>query len=162
MLTLLSQEKSLFSVASTELQALKNAIVQYQIKTKPDPQTVIDLNVNNCTWNNVQEAVKVAAREEGSDDESSIARTCCSTIIANLPAFETWLDLLPSGDYGAVVCGLFKMVVVVNTQFHLVASFCLILTGCETCKRSPRCRFQSPSKYTGEHSKSSRVPGAVR
>lgn len=108
--------------------------MQYQIKTKAEPGTTVKLDAKDCTWEMVQDAVKIAAQQEGSDDESSIAKTCCSSIRHNIPALESWLKLLPDGDYGAVVCGLFKMIVGVLDPFLLLWSFCLTNLGCKTCK----------------------------
>lgn len=106
-----SGEEALFSGASIELEQLRDAVVQYQIETNTNSQAVASLARHEWTWEKVQDAVKEAAREEGSDDESSIVKSSCSKIIENIPAFEAWLGLLPAGDYGAVICGLFKVVV---------------------------------------------------
>ena len=114
MLTPRSQEDSLFSHAKVELQELKEAISQYCIKVKPQTQITLNPDPNASTWGEVQDAVQLAAREEGADDESGRAKASCSAILRNLPVFETWLQLLPSGDYGAVIGGLFKMVFAVN------------------------------------------------
>lgn len=92
--------------------------MQYQIKTNSNPQTLASFTGYEWTWEKVQDTVKAAAHEEGSDDESSIAKTSCSKILRNIPAFEAWLELLPGGDYGAVVCGLFKIVVGVFNTFY--------------------------------------------
>lgn len=85
-------------------------MAQYEQKTKPKSH----VDVRTCTWTGVQEAIQVASLEEGSDDESNISKKSCSKMVRNIPDFETWLSLLPDGDYGAVVCGVFKMVVVVR------------------------------------------------
>ena len=86
-------------------------MAQYKRRIK-QPASV---DVQACSWAGVQEAIKVAALGEGSDDESNMAKRSCSKMARNIPDFETWLNLLPDGDYGAVVCGVFRMVVVVGT-----------------------------------------------
>ncbi|KAL9134028.1 MAG: hypothetical protein Q9175_004793 [Cornicularia normoerica] len=107
-----SEEESLFSGAREELQLLKEAIIQYQQKTHPDPSWIIKVNETSNPWKDVREAVKVAkAREDGQDEDSWSARVSCDKIVDNISTFETWLDLLPGGDYGAVIGGVFKMVV---------------------------------------------------
>lgn len=112
--TACSEEESLFSGAREELQLLKEAIIQYQQKTHPDPSWIIKVNEISNPWKDVREAVKVAkAREDGQDEDSWSARVSCDKIVDNISTFETWLDLLPGGDYGAVVGGVFKMVVTV-------------------------------------------------
>lgn len=107
-----SEEEYLFTGARDELQLLKEAIVQYQQKTDPDSSSVIKVDEASSPWKGVREAVKVAKdREGGQDKDSWSARDSCDKIVDNISTFETWLDLLPGGDYGAVVSGVFKMVV---------------------------------------------------
>lgn len=104
----------MFSGAREELQLLQATIVQYQQKTDPDSSSMIKANETSSPWQDIREAVKVAKiREDGEDKDSWSARDSCDKIIDNISTFETWLDLLPDGDYGAVVGGVFKMVVTV-------------------------------------------------
>ena len=104
----------MFSGARDELQRLKEAIVQYQEKTNPDSSAMINVNDTQNSWKDVRDAVKVAKDcEDGQDKDSWSARDSCDKIVDNISTFETWLDLLPGGDYGAVVGGVFKMVVTV-------------------------------------------------
>ena len=109
-----SEEESLFSGARDELQRLKEAIVQYQQKTNTDSAWIIKANDATSLWKDVRDAVRVAKdHENGQDKDSWSARDSCDKIVDNISSFETWLDLLPGGDYGAVVSGVFKMVVTV-------------------------------------------------
>ena len=104
----------MFNGARDELQRLKEAIVQYQQKTKPDSNSIVNVNDTISPWKDVRAAVKNAKdREDGQDKDSWSARDSCDKIVDNISTFETWLDLLPGGDYGAVVGGVFKMVVTV-------------------------------------------------
>lgn len=104
----------MFSGAREELQLLKDTIVQYQQKTDPDFNAIVKVNDTANPWKDVREAVRVAKdREDGQDKDSWYARDSCDKIVDNISAFETWLDLLPGGDYGAIVGGVFKMVVTV-------------------------------------------------
>lgn len=91
-------------------------ILQYQQKTKVKTSEVTnELNGTSVSWTEVREAVQQAkARETGRDNDSWSARNHCDKIVDNISSFETWLELLPSGDYGAVVSGVFKMVVTVS------------------------------------------------
>ena len=96
------------------MQLLKEAIVQYQQKTNPDSSLIVKVNDTVSPWKDVRDAVKLAKdREDGQDRDSWSARDSCDKIVDNISTFETWLDLLPGGDYGAVVGGVFKMVVTV-------------------------------------------------
>ena len=103
------------------MQLLKEAIIQYQQKTNPESSSVIKFNEISNPWRDVKEVVRIAkAREDGQDKDSWSARDSCDKIVDNISTFEAWLDLLPSGDYGAVVGGVFKMVVTVWTAFSLI------------------------------------------
>ena len=96
------------------MQQLKEAIAQYQKKTDPDSTPTVEVGENASAWKEVRDAVKLAKdREDGQDKDSWSTRDSCDKIVDNISAFETWLDLLPGGDYGAVVGGVFKMVVTV-------------------------------------------------
>ena len=76
---------------------------------------MIRVNDASNPWREVREAVKVAkAREDGQDKDSWSTRNSCDKKVDNISTFESWLDLLPGGDYGAVVGGVFKMVVTVR------------------------------------------------
>lgn len=113
------EEESLFSGAKEELQLLKEAIVQYQQKTNPDASSITKVTDSSNPWKDVRDAVKLAkAREDGQDNDSSSTRHYCDKIVNNISSFETWLDLLPGGDYGAVVGGVFKMVVTAGKRAH--------------------------------------------
>ena len=104
----------MFTGARDELRLLREAILQYQQKTKPDPGPIVKVNDSISPWKDVRDAVRVAKdREDGQDKDSWSTRDSCDKIVDNISAFETWLDLLPGGDYGAVVGGVFKMVVTV-------------------------------------------------
>ena len=102
------------SGARDELQQLKEAIVRYQQKIDPDSSPIVKVDELTSPWKDVRDAVKVAKdREDGQDKDSWSTRDSCDKIVDNISTFETWLDLLPGGDYGAVVGGVFKMVVTV-------------------------------------------------
>lgn len=109
----------MFSDCQSELHELKNALIQYQYKSRPNSQDLVELDIENTTWVEVQEVIKAVICQEGSDDESNRAKTSCLRMAKNIPDFETWLNLLPAGDYGAVVSGVFKMVVGVHRSDSL-------------------------------------------
>lgn len=67
------------------------------------------------SWKAVKETLIAAkAREDGQDKDSWCTRDCYDRIVNNISALETWLNLLPSGDYGAAISGVFKMIVEVT------------------------------------------------
>ena len=108
----------MFSDAKKELQQLQDAVVRYEQKTNQESTSITKAKGKPNSWEDVREAVKVAKdREDGQDKDSCSARKSCNDIVDNIATFETWLDLLPGGDYGAIVGGVFKMVVTVWVMF---------------------------------------------
>ena len=105
----------MFSEAEKELKLLKDTLVQHSRKTDSESQHSVTANHIGDTWNNIVEAIKsVKAVENGLDEKSRKTRHCCDKIVNNISTFGTWLELLPNGDYAAVISGIFKMIVQVS------------------------------------------------
>ena len=104
----------MFNDAKSQLQELKETVVKYQQKTGLTTQGVTQADTGACTWSEIQKLIEVATSGLGSDDESDKIKLSCSKIARNIAGFDNWLNLLPDGDYGAVICGVFKMVVLVS------------------------------------------------
>ena len=105
----------MFSDAKKELKLLHDALVQHTGKTDSDSRQSVTPNHIGDTWSHIVAAVKnVRTIENGLDEKSRRARQCCDKIVDNISLFGNWLELLPSGDYGAVISGVFKMVVQVS------------------------------------------------
>ena len=105
----------MFGEAEKELKLLKDALVQHSGKTDSESQHSVTSNHIGDIWSNIGEAIKsVKTIENGLDYKSQRARDRCDKIVNNIPIFENWLQLLPSGDYGAVISGVFKMIVQVS------------------------------------------------
>ena len=90
---------------------------KYERHEKPKKKSNLKLQANH-TW---KEAIAYAenakrayqARAEGSNTWKSIRR-CFWKFSRNANAFESWLDVLPEGDYSSVLCGGFKMIFIVS------------------------------------------------
>ena len=105
----------MFSEADKELKLLKDALVQHKRKTDPESQHSVTASHIGDTWSHIVEAIKsVKSLENSLDDKSRRTRHCCDKIVDNISIFGNWLQLLPSGDYGAVISGVFKMIVQVS------------------------------------------------
>ena len=109
-----SQEDALFSDAKVHLQELREAVLRYQQKLGPKSRDASLASKETCTWTEVQAEIQITISEQGTDDESNKAALACSKMRRHIPAFEAWLSLLPDGDYGAVISGVFKVVVIVS------------------------------------------------
>ncbi|KAL8791964.1 MAG: hypothetical protein Q9195_005453 [Heterodermia aff. obscurata] len=107
-----SLEISMFGEAEKELKLLKDALGQDRRKTDSDTQLSVTVTQIGDSWSHIAEAIKsVKTTENGLDDRSRRTRDCCDKIVDSISIFGNWLELLPSGDYGAVISGVFKMVV---------------------------------------------------
>ena len=107
----------MFSHAEEELIQLKNSIARYRERAKVHSENRARMAPAAlcASWNEITEDLRwIAEREQGKDHANKTVRTCCTTITENISAFETWLSLLPSGDYGSVVSGVFKIAVEVS------------------------------------------------
>ena len=143
------QKDALFSDAKLELEQLRQAIVQYQQKTHPESRALVRLDTEACSWSEVKEVIKIAPDSEVSGDEESWnAKGFCRKIAKNITAFENWLGLLPSGDYGAVVCGVFKMIVGVSKALFSPLPVDLTEIGGETSDGGSKHSSQGLGRYT--------------
>ena len=105
----------MFTGAKEELLLLKQAIIKYRQKTNPEFKQITVYDEPTVSWKEVKETIiQAKACENGQDNESWSARAHCDKIVDNISVLEAWLGLLPDGDYGAVVGGVFKMIVGVS------------------------------------------------
>lgn len=94
------------------MQALRETINKHQETTDVEIQLSTAIEGTTSAWVEVSKAVRLAkSREKYDDHDTGKIKRYCGTIVENLPAFEGWLNLLPDGDYGAIVCGVFSMAV---------------------------------------------------
>ena len=111
-------------------------MLRYQANNGLPSQDIGTLSKKTANWDEVQQMITAVIRQEGSDDESNKAKMSCAKISKNLPAFETWLYLLPDGDYGAFVSGVFKMIIGVSCSVVLMKCFKIAHShtriGCQT------------------------------
>ncbi|KKY35732.1 hypothetical protein UCDDA912_g04340 [Diaporthe ampelina] len=63
-----------------------------------------------CTWEQVMgEVQSLATRWSTSPKKSSKMMICLEKLGQNSDAFKSWLELLPAGDYGSSICGVFTI-----------------------------------------------------
>ena len=107
-----SEENDLFSGAEQELKHLVFAIARY--KTKDKMAEVDDsLQIRGKQWLDiVKNALNAIQKHENGHDESALSRIQkCTQLMNNISAFDGWLNVLPNGDYGAIIGGVFTMLV---------------------------------------------------
>ncbi|WDK23004.1 hypothetical protein CGRA01v4_14295 [Colletotrichum graminicola] len=76
----------------------------------PQIQPIAERDLRQCSWGQVlNEDKKTAERWKGSPDKESKTMVFIDKIGKYSGALETWLELLPMGDYGSSICGVFKL-----------------------------------------------------
>ncbi|KAK1987588.1 hypothetical protein LZ30DRAFT_579789 [Colletotrichum cereale] len=81
-------------------------------------QPLAENDLRQCSWSQVlNEVDKTAERWKGNPDKESKAMVFIDKIGKYSGALETWLGLLPMGDYGSSICGVFKLAVGAVTQY---------------------------------------------
>lgn len=104
----------MFTDAKAELLELKSAVIKYQRKLNPAVARSAPEDGVHCTWTEVRKEIEAVVNGPGSNDERRRLRMSCLRIVSSLTGFSHWLDLLPDGDYGAVISGVFKIVIGVS------------------------------------------------
>ncbi|KAK1561753.1 uncharacterized protein LY79DRAFT_530827 [Colletotrichum navitas] len=75
-------------------------------------QPIAESDLRQCSWEQVLNEVNTTAeRWKGSPDKESKTMVFIDKIGKYSGALETWLGLLPMGDYGSSICGVFKLAI---------------------------------------------------
>ncbi|KAK8030107.1 hypothetical protein PG993_011398 [Apiospora rasikravindrae] len=81
-------------------------------KNAADSQTLADVDLRNCKWEEVMSEVQATGtRWRTSAIKSTKTAQYIDKVGQNSKAFESWLGLLPAGDYGSSIAGVFKVVI---------------------------------------------------
>ena len=65
------------------------------------------LDLRRCTWDQVMEEVKsTASRWSATPKKTSKMMGCLDRLGRNSEAFQSWLEILPGGDYGSTFVAL--------------------------------------------------------
>ncbi|KAL2286016.1 hypothetical protein FJTKL_07263 [Diaporthe vaccinii] len=111
--------------ADEEVNQLFDLIVQVNMKMdKKSPSSHhqrTSLNLGKCTWEQVMgEVQSLATRWSTSPKISSTMMRYLEKLGQNSDAFKSWLELLPAGDYGSSICGVFTIAVEAAGAFSRV------------------------------------------
>ncbi|KAK7912143.1 hypothetical protein PG985_014624 [Apiospora marii] len=87
--------------------------VREKLKKKSSPgSTLADLDLRHCKWGEVMSEVQITATGwRTSTTHSAKMMQYIDKVGQNSKAFESWLTLLPAGDYGASIAGVFKVAI---------------------------------------------------
>ncbi|KAI0427952.1 hypothetical protein F5Y09DRAFT_314759 [Xylaria sp. FL1042] len=110
------QEKisiEMWKQVDTEKERLFDLIEQVQKKIKDQGNSRLSsMELRHCTWDQVMVQVKeTSLLWKSSSRRSSRAMRCIDKLGQNSEAFKSWLDLLPDGDYGASISGVFAIII---------------------------------------------------
>ncbi|KAK2598553.1 hypothetical protein N8I77_011956 [Diaporthe amygdali] len=116
--------------ADEEINQLFALIVQVRAKmdrkSSSTQQQQTSLNLRQCTWEQVMgEVQSLATRWSASPKKSSKMMICLEKLGQNSDAFKSWLELLPAGDYGSSICGIFTIAVGAAGAFSKVEAIIL-------------------------------------
>jgi hypothetical protein len=104
------EEVAIFESAKTELELLKAAIKKFREKSKSKPSRW-DLEApGGPTWKEVIVDIDESLKNEQNELVSKTLRNMSNGI----QGFEAWLSLIPNGDYGSIICGVFKVLISVS------------------------------------------------
>ncbi|KAK7964339.1 hypothetical protein PG988_011313 [Apiospora saccharicola] len=83
--------------------------------------TLADSNLRHCKWGEVMSEVQATATSwRASTTHSTKMMHYIDKVGQNSKAFESWLTLLPAGDYGASIAGVFKVAIGAAGQYKNV------------------------------------------
>ena len=105
---LMRHSLTLWTDSNVERESLIDSINQLKQKSRRLDNSDKSVDLHEFTWRQVIAEVQNASnayRSEGGRARSIFHRMCDNATI-----FENWLDILPNGDYGAVISGAFVMV----------------------------------------------------
>ncbi|KAJ9156115.1 hypothetical protein NKR23_g1372 [Pleurostoma richardsiae] len=111
----------LWKLADAQKSELFTAMEQVRTKLdKRSPGGVQDSrrDFRHCTWDQVMEEVQsLSARWSTTPKRTSKAMVCLQKLGRSSDAFRSWLQLLPAGDYGSSICGVFTLVIGAAGQY---------------------------------------------
>ncbi|KAF3025095.1 hypothetical protein E8E14_014568 [Neopestalotiopsis sp. 37M] len=102
----------LWRQADSEKEKLFGLIEKVQAKLSKKEADQSSSNIRSCRWGDVLSQVQdTAVQWSTTPNRTSQAMLSINKVGRNSAVFESWLELLPAGDYGASVCGVFKLVI---------------------------------------------------
>ncbi|KAI0453850.1 hypothetical protein F5B21DRAFT_478091 [Xylaria acuta] len=99
--------------ADAEKEELFDLIEQVQNKFEDKgSRRLSGLELRRCKWDQVMIQVQeTSSRWKSSPRRTSRAMQCIDKLGSNSEALQSWLELLPAGDYGASIAGVFTIVI---------------------------------------------------
>ncbi|KAK6836819.1 hypothetical protein PG987_007314 [Apiospora arundinis] len=86
-----------------------------------DVQSLAKVDLRKCKWEEVMNEVQTTSTQwRKSAIKSTKTMQCIDKVGQNCEAFQSWLELLPAGDYGSSIAGVFKVVIGAAGRYNKV------------------------------------------
>ncbi|KAK6224094.1 hypothetical protein LQW54_000241 [Pestalotiopsis sp. IQ-011] len=109
---------ALWEQADDEKDKLFALVAKVQAKLAKRGAVQPSQDIRSCRWEDVLRQIQdTASHWSTSTHRSSLAMGYIDKVGRNSAVFQDWLNLLPSGDYGSSVCGVFKLVIGAAGQY---------------------------------------------
>ncbi|KAI8631370.1 hypothetical protein F5Y19DRAFT_425982 [Xylariaceae sp. FL1651] len=106
--------------ADTEKEELFDLMEQVRIKFDDKDGYRLG-NLRHCKWDQVmQEVQETALRWKNSPRRASRVMQYIDKLGRNSEAFQSWLELLPAGDYGSSIAGVFTIAIGAASRYNKV------------------------------------------
>ena len=116
------EERSDFwTEATDERDKLLTVLEDFQSKQKIEDNGK-KINVRECTWPEVLELIKQAEHRYKYEKVTGVFgqfRKCLRKLGDNGAMFDSWLHILPDGDYGSIISGSFHVILQVSCPQQL-------------------------------------------
>ncbi|KAI0198182.1 hypothetical protein F4808DRAFT_265975 [Astrocystis sublimbata] len=99
--------------ADADIHELFNLMEKVQCKFTDREDNRLNVSeLRRCSWNQVMIQVReISVSWESSPRRISKSMQCIDKLGRNSEVFQSWLDLLPAGDYGSSIAGVFTLMI---------------------------------------------------
>ncbi|CZT08040.1 uncharacterized protein RCO7_09598 [Rhynchosporium graminicola] len=111
----ITNSAELWKRADAETDKLFVLMQEVQLKLskrcKGTSNAFVPLDLKACNWEEVISDIRTTSQSWKELPRMSKGRKCLERLGQDSGAFQDWLGILPAGDYGASICGVFKLAV---------------------------------------------------
>ncbi|CZT51489.1 uncharacterized protein RSE6_12638 [Rhynchosporium secalis] len=111
----ITNSAELWKRADAETDKLFVLMQEVQLKlskrSKGTSNAFVSLDLKACNWEEVISEIRTTSQSWKELPRMSKGRKCLERLGQDSGAFQDWLGILPAGDYGASICGVFKLAV---------------------------------------------------
>lgn len=109
--------KDMFQAANDELRNLFALMEKVQLRIqKRSKGKYVAKSLKFCSWKHVLSEVEITSDQWKMISGNTKRKNCLRAVGSNSDTLQAWIGLLPSGDYGAGICGVFSLAIGVRDQ----------------------------------------------